>query len=235
VWVIRKDFEGTLLSDGYSAYASYAEQKEAVIHAQCWVHTRRYFDKAKNIEPVASVWALELIGLLYQHEKTITQRQYQGAEKQQYRTEHSLPLVEQFFAWCDLQSQREDLLPSNPLAKALVYAKEREVELKVFLNDPDVPMDTNHLERALRVIPMGRKNWLFSWTEVGAKHIGIIQSLLVTCGMHDVNPYTYLVDVLQRVSLHPASKVHELTPRLWKERFAQNPMQSDLERLRIQT
>ena len=96
-------------------------------------------------------------------------------------------------------------------------------------------MDTNHLERALRVIPMGRKNWLFSWTEVGAKHIGIIQSLLVACGMHDVNPYTYLVDVLQRVSLHPASKVHELTPRLWKERFAQNPMQSDLERLRIQT
>ena len=89
MWVIRKDFEGTLLSDGYSAYASYAEQKEAVIHAQCWVHTRRYFDKAKNIEPVASVWALELIGLLYQHEKTITQRQYQGAEKQQYRTEQN--------------------------------------------------------------------------------------------------------------------------------------------------
>lgn len=178
-----KDFEGTLLSDGYSAYASYAQQKEAVTHAQCWVHARRYFDKAKDIEPVASAWALELIGLLYQHEKTINQRQYQGTEKQQYRTQHSLPLVAQFFAWCDLQSQREDLLPSNPLAKALVYAKEREVELKVFLNDPDVPMDTNHLERALRVIPMGRKNWLFSWTEVGAKHIGIIQSLLVTCRM----------------------------------------------------
>ncbi len=63
MWVIRKDFEGTLLSDGYSAYASYAEQKEAVIHAQCWVHTRRYFDKAKNIEPVASVWALEFAGI----------------------------------------------------------------------------------------------------------------------------------------------------------------------------
>ena len=96
-------------------------------------------------------------------------------------------------------------------------------------------MDTNHLERALRVIPMGRKNWLFSWTEVGAKHIGIIQSLLVTCRLHDINPYTYLVDVLQRVSLHPANKVHELTPRHWKEQFAHTPMQSDMERLRIQT
>lgn len=232
---ILKDFEGTLLSDGYSAYARYAEQKESVTHAQCWVHTRRYFEKAKDIDPVASAWALELIGLLYQHEKTITERQYQGAEKEQYRTEHSLPLVEQFFAWCDQQSQRQDLLPSNPLTKALAYAKERVTELKVFLHDPDVPMDTNHLERALRVIPMGRKNWLFSWTEVGAKHIGIIQSLLVTCRLHDINPYTYLVDVLQRVSLHAANKVHELTPRHWKEQFAHNPMQSDMERLRIQT
>jgi hypothetical protein len=43
---------------------------------------------------------------------------------------------------------------------------------------------------------MGRKNWLFSWTEVGAEHIGIIQSLLVTCRLHDINPYEYLVDVL---------------------------------------
>ena len=58
-----------------------------------------------------------------------------------------------------------------------------------------------------------RKNWLFSWSEVGARHIGLIQSLLVTCRLHDVNPYTYLVDVLQRISEHPASRVEELVPR----------------------
>ena len=56
-----------------------------------------------------------------------------------------------------------------------------------------------HLERALRVIPMGKKNWLFSWTELGAKHIGIVQSLLATCRLHDINPCEYFVDVLQRV------------------------------------
>jgi len=61
--------------------------------------------------------------------------------------------------------------------------------------------------------------------------VGIIQSLLVTCKLHDVNPYEYLVDVLQRVGNHPASRVEELTPRLWKEHFADNPMRSDLERL----
>ena len=96
------------------------------------------------------------------------------------------------------------------------------------MHDPEVPIDTNHLECALRVISMGRKSWLFSWTELGAKHIVIVQSLLVTCRLHDIDPYDYFVDVLQRVAQHPASKVHGLTPRLWKNRFASNPLRSDL-------
>jgi hypothetical protein len=87
---------------------------------------------------------------------------------------------------------------------------------------------TNHLERALRVVPMGRRNWLFCWTELGAQHVGIVQSLLTTCRLHDINPYDYLVDVLQRVARHPGSRVSELTPRLWKERFAADPLRSDL-------
>jgi len=101
-----------------------------------------------------------------------------------------------------------------------------------YLDDPDVAIDTNHLERALRVIPMGKKNWLFCWTELGAKHVGIVQSLIATCRLHDINPYDYLVDVLQRVGQHPASLVHELTPRLWKPLFSANPLRSDLHDLR---
>ena len=226
-------FAGTLLTDGYSAYERFAQQKQSVIHAQCWAHTRRGFEKARDIEPVASAEALQLIGEIYRHEKLIRERRLRDEEKLRYRTTHTLPLVETFFAWCYEQSQREDLLNSNPLAKALTYVRGREAPLKVFLNDPDVQPDTNHLERALRVIPMGRKNWLFSWTEVGAKQVGMIQSLLVTCRLHDINPYTYLVDVLQRVSLHPASEVEALTPRIWKERFASNPLKSDLDMLDI--
>jgi transposase len=45
-----------------------------------------------------------------------------------------------------------------------------------------------------------------------------------------VDPYIYLVDVLQRVATHPAARVAELTPREWKERFADDPMRSDLDR-----
>jgi hypothetical protein len=120
------------------------------------------------------------------------------------------------------------LLPSSPLAKALKYAMSRQVSLQVFLSDPDVPIDTNHLERGLRAIPMGKKNWLFCWTEIGAERVAVIQSLLVTCKLHGVNPYTYLVDVLQRISEHPASQVVDLTPRVWKAKFSHAPMKSDL-------
>ena len=67
---------------------------------------------------------------------------------------------------------------------------------------------------------MDHRNWLFTWTELGARHVGIMQSLLVTCRLHDIDPYDYFVDVLQRIDWHSTSQVHQLTPRLWKKMFA---------------
>ena len=81
-------------------------------------------------------------------------------------------------------------------------------------------------ERALRVISMGHKSWLYCWTELGAKHVGNMQSLMVTCRLHGIDPYTYLIDVLQRVGTHPATRVAELTPRIWKQHFAAHPLRS---------
>lgn len=218
-----------LLTDGYSAYKQYAE-KTGVTHAQCWAHLRRGFFEAQPIEPQASSEALEQIGALYAVEAAIRERKLIGEDKRLHRVLHAKPIVTAFFDWVDRQFERQGLLPSNPLTKALAYGRERRVGLEVFLNDPDVPIDTNHLERALRAIPMGRRAWLFCWTELGAKHVGIVQSLLVTCRLHGIDPYTYLVDVLQRVGQHPAARVAELTPRLWKQNFAVNPLRSDLHR-----
>ena len=123
------------------------------------------------------------------------------------------------------------LLPSNPLSKALTYAMTRKDPLQVFLSDPDVPLDTNHVERGVRPIALGRKNWMFCWTEVGAHRVAVIQSLLVTCRMQGIDPYTYLVDVLQRIGRHPAKDVVDLTPRVWKEKFGDDPLKSDLDRI----
>jgi len=134
-----------------------------------------------------------------------------------------------FFAWLKEELTLHALLPSNPFTKAAHYALERKAGLEVFLTDPDVPLDTNHLDRALRPIPMGRKNWLFCWTELGAERVGQIQSLISTCVLHGVDPYTYLVDVLQRIDTHPFAQVEQLTPRLWKPHFADAPLRSLLE------
>ncbi len=221
-------YQGTLLSDGYEAYAAYAQQKDGVIHAECWAHCRRGFEQAQAYEPEASAEALTLIGALYRHEAIIRERKLDGENKLAYRTEHSEPIVHAFWQWCDRQCHRPDLLPATPLAKAVQYARARQASLQVFLSDPQVPIDTNHLERGLRAIPMGKKNWLFAWTEIGAERIGVIQSLLVTCRLQGVDPYTYLVDVLQRISEYPAKQVIDLTPRVWKTKFADDPMKSDL-------
>ena len=222
------DFQGTLLSDGYVAYDTYAKARPQVTQAQCWAHTRRYFERAQDSDPAAHE-ALAIIGELYRVEAQIRERELTDQARLDYRSRHALPIVEAFFGWCHDQRQRIDLVNSSPLAKALVYADNHQAQLKVYLGDPDVPIDTNHLERALRVIPMGRKNWLFCWSEVGARQVGIIQSLLTTCRLHQVDPYAYLVDVLQRLSLHPARAVEQLTPRRWKALFSDNPLRSDLD------
>ena len=74
-----------------------------------------------------------------------------------------------FFDGEETTLEKRVLLPSNPFTGAADYALAREGALRVFLEYADVPIDTNHLERALRPIPMGRKAWLFCWTEVGAE------------------------------------------------------------------
>ena len=78
---------------------------------------------------------------------------------------------------------------------------------------------------------MGRNNWNFCWTELGAKQVGIVQSLIVTCRLHGIDVYRYLVDVLQHIGRRPASRVAELTPRQWKQRFAAVPLRSALHTL----
>ena len=223
---------GVLLSDGYGAYEAYAK-KTGIIHAQCWTHCRREFINAEKAEPVLAAEALDRIGALYAVEAKIREKNLRGDAKREYRLDRARPIVDAFFNWVQRKFEEQGLLPSNPITKALAYARNRRVSLEVFLADPDVPIDTNHLERMLRPIPQGRKNWMFCWTELGARHVGIVQSLITTCRLHEVDPYDYLVDVLQRVDRHPAADVAQLTPRLWKQHFGENPLRSDISTLTI--
>jgi hypothetical protein len=188
--------------------------------------------KSEAVEPELSNKALDLIAALYKHEAVIRERGLADDRKLEYRGNHCKPIVDELFAWLDKVFEERLLVPTNPFTKAANYALEREQNLRVFLEYPNVQIDTNHLEREVRPIALGRKNWMFCWTEIGARYVGVVQSLLAACRLHDIDPYTYFVDVLQRVALHPAAKVHELTPRRWKELFAENPLRSDIDPIR---
>ncbi len=218
------EFSGTLVTDGYAAYDRYAERVSGLVHAQCWAHTRRNFVEAEPSEPALCGRVLDLIATLYKHEATI--QGWEDGKRQVYRAEHAKPVVDRIFEELKQAFADRILLPKSPFTQAANYALEREAALRVFLENPRVPVDTNAVEREIRPVAVGRKNWLFSWTEVGAQSIGILQSLISTCRLQGVDPYTYLVDVLQRIDSHPQSRVHQLTPRLWKRHFAANPLRS---------
>jgi transposase len=224
-------FCGVLLTDGYSVYERFAQKTTAILHALCWSHTRRQFEKAHGAEPRLVRAALDQIAEFYKEEAKIRELGLEGVAKLAHRGEYSKPLVDAFFTWLKQTVITEVILPTNPFGQAARYALEREAGLRVFLANPDVPLDTNQLEREIRPVALGRKNWLFCWTEVGARQVGIIYSVLASCRLQGVDPYVYLVDVLQRIDTHPAAEVYLLTPRLWKQHFADHPLRSDLDRL----
>ena len=149
-------FCGVLLTDGYPAYEKYAAQINGVVHAQCWSHTRRHFLKAEDIEPELTAKALEQVRMLYEEEGKISARQLDARKRLELRGKHCKPIVDGFFEWLKTTLEQNALLPSNPFTAAADYAIAREGSLRVFLEYPDVPIDTNHLEREIRPIALGR-------------------------------------------------------------------------------
>ena len=164
---ILGDYAGVLLTDGYVAYEKYAAQINDVVHPQCWSHTRRQFLKAEDIEPELTVKVLDQIRYVYEAEGKISARQIDETKRLEQRAKHCKPIVDEFFEWLKTTLDCRVLLPSNPFTEATEYALAHERPLRVFLEYPDVPIDTNHLEREIRPIALGRKHWLFCWTEVG--------------------------------------------------------------------
>lgn len=217
-------FQGHLVCDGYSAYESFTNHNLGVGLIQCWSHTRREFVKAEKREPERVKWVLRQIQLMYLVEEKARGKPPNKLLK--LRQKQTAPLVQELFDFLRATIQEDVFVPSDPFLKAANYALNREEPLKAFLDNAELPMDTNHLEREFRPHAVGRKNWMFHVTQEGARHAAIFYSLIRSCLLVEVNPFTYLVDVLQRIDFHPANKTELLIPRQWKERFAETPMRS---------
>jgi hypothetical protein len=219
-------FQGTLHSDGYRAYESFCRKNHGVCWAGCWAHTRRKFIEAERLAPDKVKKILAELQQLYDVEAG---GQDKPKSLKELRDKVSRPIVDRLFALLKAELAESALLPSNKFVKALEYALKYEAPLRVFLENPEVKIDTNHIERAIRYPVMGRKNWMFHSTEDGARYSGILYSLLHTCSLHDVDPRTYLIDLLQRMDFHPGKDVYQLTPRLWTATVAGAPMRSAID------
>lgn len=204
---------GSLVVDGYTGYNAVTDI-DGRDRAGCWSHARRYFFKALETAPEARQ-VLDLILELFRVEREALDAGVAGSEiHHRLRDERSRPILAEIQAWVADQAPRH--LPEGPMGAALRYCTRQWVPLTLFLKDPKIPIHNNASEAALRVIALGRKNFLFFGNEDAAKNLSIIYSLVATCERHDVNPLAYLTDVLLRVQTHPAKDIEALLPHRWK-------------------
>ena len=113
--------------------------------------------------------------------------------------------------------------PKTLLGKAARYAWTNIRELSRFLRDPTLPLDNNRAENALRIIALGRKNFLFVHSKESGEALALLYSLTTSCARLDVSPLDYLSDVLDRIEDTKVADLRELLPDRWKPRKARGP------------
>jgi len=202
-------FEGVLQVDGYGAYAALAE-KGAVTLAFCWSHVRRRFYEIQAAAPAPiATEMLTRIAALYEIEADIRGRD--PADRRRVRHERAKPILDAMRPWLD--ARLATVSGKSTVAEAIRYTLSRWDGLTRFLDDGRIEIDSNAVERAMRPIALGRKNHLFAGSDGGGEHWAVLASLIETCKMNDINPQTYLADVITRiVNRHPASRIDELIP-----------------------
>ena len=205
---------GTLVVDAYTGYNRVTDV-EGRERASCLAHVRRRFFDASQTAPAEARRALELILDVYRVEHDVKERGIvRTAEHLELRQTRGRAAMNAFTKWLDEEKDRHP--PKSPLGQAISYARNRGDTLTRFLEDVRIPLDNNASESALRVVALGRKNYLFVGSPETGQNLAGLYSLVSTCESHDVDPIEYLRDVLLRVDTHPASRIDELLPHHWQ-------------------
>ena len=216
-------YRGVLVADAHSVY-DHLFVDDTVREAGCWSHLRRYWFKTLGSAPEQGREALAMIGALFAIERALVE--VPPAHREIVRAEKSRPIVTQFFAWCI--ALQPTALDETPLAKALGYALNHRRAFARFLDDGRLPMHNNGSERQLRRQVTGRRNWIFAGSDDGAEVNTVFVSLLASCGLHQLEPWTYLRDLFCLLPGWPRSRVLELAPAYWKQTFQDEQTQQRL-------
>lgn len=115
-----------------------------------------------------------------------------------------------------LRGWQDATMPKSAIGKAVRYALKLETALRRYLGDGELEIDNNACERALRGIALGRRNWLFAGSEQGGRTAATIFTVLASARVHEIEPWAYLRDVLDRMPHVPISQLDDFLPNVWK-------------------
>jgi transposase len=220
-----RDYAGILQADAYAGFNRLyeADRKPGLItEASCWAHGRRKFfeladvtakarGKLAVIAPLAFE-AVKHIDAIFDIEREINGRSID--ERLAVRRTLVAPLVSELETW--LRAEYGKLSRHSDVAKAVNYMLTRWDTFTRFLKDGRICLTNNAAERALRCIALGRKSWLFAGSDHGGERAAVMYTLIQTARLNDVDPQTWLADVLARINDHNVQKLDALLPWSWK-------------------
>ena len=127
------------------------------------------------------------------------------------RLEQEKPVLDALLSWAN--EMQAKTAPKSALGKAIHYLLEQWPYLTRYLEDGRLELSNNRAERSIKPFVMGRKNWLFANTPGGAQTSSVIYSLVETAKENGLDPYRYLLWILQT-----APQLSE-TNKAWAEKL----------------
>jgi transposase len=230
-------FAGLMQADAYAGFNRLYEagrKPGPIIEAACWAHARRKFFDAKDTDARRCGEMLEMVRQLYAVEDEADKKiaLLGGATQQQkddirrdLRQRQSVPVLEKIKTW--LGTEIKLVLPRSPMAEAINYTLNQWQALCVYADHGFLNIDNNAAERALKLIALGRKNWLFAGNDAFGGHYATLYSLIASAQRHGLNPQAYLTSVLSQIATTPMSQLEQFLPDNWKA-------QAEAERLSAQ-
>lgn len=199
------DFKGVVISDDYGAYNRMKNKHEGIkAHGGCWAHARRKFaDAAKGRSASSDAHkVLQKIAVLYRLEHQT--ESLMGEAKKAKRQQLVQPQLDNIKAYLDTLSKQ--YLKQGLMHTAIRYLLNQWPKFTAFVDHPELPIDNNPIEQAIRPFTIGRKNWLFAGSPRGAHASAFIYSLVETAKANGWEPKAYLIELFTRF---PAAKTED--------------------------
>lgn len=212
-------FRGYLQTDGYGVYRKYGDKKD-ITHLACWAHARREFEKALDNDRERAAHALSEIQKLYAVERRAKEAGMDAGATKELRLTESLPVINGLGKW--IVEEIKSALPKSRIGQAMAYA--RWDALSADLYDGNLCIDNNPVENALRLISLGRKNYLFAGSHEAAQRAAMIYSFFAICRKHGVNPFQWLKYTLENIMTINHKNLKDLYPQNYKNMIQKSNM-----------